>query len=795
MSTVAITQQLSCKHCKDKIVGKAIVSDGEEFCCQGCSTVYSIIQSNGLGDYYQIQQNAGLSQKHRAENSYDYLALPDIQSKMAHQIYDNMYMVTWFLPEIHCASCIWILEQLDRCHEGIISSRVDYGHKTLDIKFDGSKTNLKSIAVFLDSIGYPPDTRDKSIEQNTSKSNQNLIKRIGLAGFVFGNIMLFSFPEYLGLEDTVLASYFNSLNIFLASLTLFYSGGEYLSKGWWAIRTRNIDINIPLALGMVAMYLLSIYMVYNGQGGYFDSLAGLVFFLLVSRWYQESNYRSITFERDYASYFPISVEVLIDDHFVLTEVKNVKADDTILVKNNQVIPVDGILMDDSASIDYSFVTGEQRLVTTMRGEKLYAGGKLKDKAIKVKATSAIDNAYLVKLWDQDVFKHRKITDSTEKISQVFTIIILVVAAITFAAWSFFSISTAILASLSVLIIACPCAIAISKPFLMGNVIRLLARHKIYINNSISLVSASNIDKIVFDKTGTLTTSINQEIKYEGTALSIEQMRLVHACAFQSSHPLSIALEKYIRPSDEIWSSDDFEEFEGLGIVAHVKGHTIKIGSAKWVNAPVNKDTETVVYISIDDHTYGKYIFHNQYRQSMNGVVNSLKDSGKQLSVLSGDNDQEKSLLQSIFGPDTTLHFKQDPYDKMHTIKDMQLDYRVCMIGDGLNDSGAFKQSDLGIVISDGQNNFTPSCDVIIEGNSFDLIPAFFDIARQTRYLLYGAYAIAVLYNIIGLSMAVSGQLSPLFAAILMPISSLTIVFYTMLTSRYFVDKSMKQKAN
>ncbi len=790
MTTENIGVQLLCKHCNDPVIGTPYTYKEESFCCLGCKTVYEVLDQNNLCDYYNLADNPGFSLKSKSKEQYEYLDEQIIIDRLTRPISPQLSLVVLQLPQIHCSSCVWLLEKLYRFHDGIFASKVDFLRKEVEIRYNPSIISLRKIVEILDSIGYKPLIE---LEEHADKGYDEKLKiRIGVAGFAFGNIMLFSFPEYLGLEDPYFRLWFGYLNLVLSLPVVFYSGFEYIRLAWYSLKYKSYDINIPLALGILVMFFTSIYQVTTGTGaGYIDSLAGLVFFLLIGKWYQQRSYHYLSFERDYKSYFPISTTRITKWKMAEISIENIAEGDELLIKNNQIIPVDGVLTSDNTSIDYSFVTGEEVPVVVLQGEKIFAGGKLKDRTMTMVASRKVKNSYLVSLWNDAAF-HRN-SDAyqtlTDRLSRYFTLAILLVASAGFVYWYPKSFDNAITSFTSVLIVACPCAIALTGPFLYGNLLRLLSRRGIFLRNAQVVDKAAGIDHVVFDKTGTVTTQLEKELYYHGKHLSQEERSLVHALAFQSVHPLSSAIEKNLR-QEEILEVTNYEEVEGKGTSCICRGKLVKMGSASFTGAEPSPSGETRVYISIDGKVLGYFIFKNQYRDGFKAVVSNFTAAGKSISLLSGDNDKEKSRLIELLGEGIDMQFNHDPHQKMQYIQQLQSGSTVAMIGDGLNDSGALKQSDLGIVVTEGTNNFTPASDIIFRAEKFTSLPDFFDLSKKAHWIIGGAYIIAILYNVIGLSYAVEAALSPVVAAILMPLSSLTIVIYTVSASALLVRWKM-----
>jgi Cu+-exporting ATPase len=377
------------------------------------------------------------------------------------------------------------------------------------------------------------------------------------------------------------------------------------------------------------------------------------------------------------------------------------------------------------------------------------------------------------------------------VSKYFTIIILAIAIISFLIWVSTDINLAFSAFTAVLIIACPCALALSTPFTLGNTLRIFGFRKLYVKNADVIELLAKVDTIVFDKTGTLTEAKGAEIEFIGEQLTEDEKSLILSSVINSSHPLSKSIAQHLRNFERI-NPDSFEEIFGSGINSKFGSNELKIGSAEFIDVDNNKSFSplaTKVYISFNGIVKGYFSFKNKYRENLSEMSEHLKEN-YHISVLSGDNSNEESNLKKIFGEDAELKFNQSPFDKLNHIKKIQSkNHKVLMIGDGLNDAGALKQSDVGISISEDINNFSPACDGIMESKSFNKLKDFIKFSRTSKKIIILSFIISFLYNLIGLFFAVQGLLSPVIAAILMPISSISVVVFTTLSTNFMAKKT------
>jgi len=783
----------NCFHCGNEINKKdEVVFDEKKFCCTGCKTVYEIFSQNDLTCYYDFQASPGATPQD-INGKYEFLDDEKIIDKLLEFQEDTTHIVSLYIPHIHCSSCIWILENLQKLKQGIGSSQVNFPEKKVRISFNPEQTSLKEIVYLLSSIGYEPYISLENFDEGKKKVDRSLIYKIGVAFFCFGNIMLLSFPEYFEVEEYWINQYrgfFRWLIFALALPSFIYSASGYYVSAWKSIKSGLLNIDIPIALGIVVMFVRStIDIIFDLGQGFFDSMTGLIFFMLLGKLFQQKTYDFLSFERDYKSYFPIAITKLLPNGGeIAVQVYDIEKGDRLLIRNQELIPVDGILISEKASIDYSFVTGEAVPIEKKSGDKLYAGGKQQGKVIEMEVLFSVSQSYLTQLWSNDVFQkkvnqqHKTITD---KISRFFTPALLALAFLSFFYWIFIDTATAFNVFTAILIVACPCALALTAPFTLGNVLRIMGNRKFYLKNALVVEQLAQVDTLVFDKTGTITTNKKTAIVYEGALLTSNELQLLKNTLRGSNHPLSRRLYDFI-PEFERKNVDDFEEVIGKGIFATIDNHKIKLGSSSFVkNLNESTHKKTKVHVEINGIYKGSYVFNNQYRKGLEQLFESLaKDYN--LVVLSGDNDGERAILTKMLPSKTTLVFNQKPEQKLAYIEQLQQNGKnVMMIGDGLNDAGALAQSNVGLSISENVNVFSPACDGIMDASQFDKIGFFMKYSKNAMKTIYMSFGLSILYNIVGLSYAVTGNLSPLVAAIIMPLSTITIVSFVTIMSNFY----------
>ncbi len=791
-----------CYHCGDVCDDVSIAAGENTFCCQGCRQVYLLLNENDLCNYYNLDKNPGIKAKGKFISSrFAYLDDELIKQKLVQFNSDEQTNVTFSIPQMHCSSCIYLLENLHHIEPGIKKSQADFQKKEVFIIFNPQEITLRKVVELLTFIGYEPYISVKDTETKKENSfNRKQIYRIGVAGFCFANIMMLSFPEYFSsgnIDEAGLKETFNWINLLLSLPVLFFSSASIFSSAWKGLRQKFLNIDAPIALAIIVTFARSYYEIISGNGaGYLDSGTGIVFFMLVGRWFQNKTYDSFSFERDYRSYFPLGVSVIEKGVEKNIPVTQLKISDRIIIRNEEMIPADAVLMKGTANIDYSFVSGENAAVEKRKGELIYAGGKQMGSAIELEIIKEASQSYITQLWNNEIFNSKKNEEKSfiHPWSRYFTIVLLTIALATLIFWWLFDSTKMFPAVTAVLIIACPCSLLLSATFTYGNMLRIFGRNKLYFKNANVIESLAKINTIVFDKTGTITQNSSSLISYEGTPLTEKELIAVKSITRQSSHPLSKIISSELQIDEEkILTVEEFKEYTGKGLEARVGNMDVKIGSSGFINqfdrGFVSYDTGTHVHVMMNNVSMGRFNVSNRYRKGLNKLVKKLIEERFDLYVLSGDNDSEKENLIKIFNTGTTLRFNQSPQQKLDFIKYLQQNNKnVLMLGDGLNDAGALMQSQVGIAVSENSAQFSPASDAILDGSKVMQLDKFISYAKAVKKIVMASFILSILYNIVGLSFAVQGTLSPIVAAILMPASSISIVLFVTLLSSFVARK-------
>ena len=779
--------QKSCFHCGEEVIGKGIIFDDKSFCCNGCKSVYQLLSTNNLDSFYSFEKNAGNRPSESNEHKYAFLDVESIRNKFIDFEDEKSIHVTLYLPKIHCSSCIFLLENLANLNSNIQSCQVNFTKRLATIVFNKSKLRLSELSFLLDKIGYSPNFGSQKVQKR--KQNFKYLYKLGVAGFAFGSIMLWSFPEYLGIEKDSyeIRSFTSYLSLLVSIPVLFYSANEYLISAFKALKFRSINLDVPISIGILALYIQSASSILLNDGpGYMDSFAGFIFFLLIGKWFQNKTYESLSFERDYTSYFPVAVIRKNKEGEEFVEIDQINVGDHIIIRNGEVIPCDVQLISKSTQIDYSFVTGEANPVTKKSNEFIFAGGKQIGNISEFEVLKESNRSHLTQLWNEASSKKENIQENkSDRISVFFLIGVLIIAMTSGVFWYLDSPSRATEIVVSVLIVACPCALALSKPFTYGNIMRLLGRKGLYLKNSSVIQKLNEIDTIVFDKTGTLTTGSSDHIEYHGEKLTEIDKKAILLLTNSSTHPLSRVITSNYKDIIEIGEDEitEFKELAGGGLSGKLKENVYKIGSPTFVGFPEkDQEKETTTHISANGKYLGRFIFDSELRPEVEKMLGELQKNYA-VHILSGDKNKDLKLMESIISHKENIFFNQSPQDKLLYIEKLQSNNKyVLMVGDGLNDAGALEKSHVGIAVSEDIFRFSPSSDAIIKATMMGIFDKLLNISNYSKTVLSICYTFSILYNVLGLTFAISGNLTPLIAAILMPLSSISIVLISTLSS-------------
>ena len=786
--------ETQCFHCGDDCETQDFFSDSHQFCCQGCKTVFELLNQGELCDYYQFNERSGNKSLKTAFNEYDVFDNPEIVDRVLNFKSENSHHLILKIPGIHCSSCVYLLENLSRLDSGVVKSEISFLKKELFLVYNPVKTNLKSICELLAKVGYAPLVNNDEQKSPIYKKvlTTHYIK-LAIAGFAFGNVMMFSFPEYLGggFEHSPYKSLFPLINMILSIPVFFYSAVDYYKSAWNSIRQKQLNLDVPVTLGIFALFLRSILDIFvSNQMGFFDSFCGFVFFLLIGKTFQMKFYEHLNFDRNYKSYYPLAVLKKFLNEFRSELVDKLEEGDVIRIRHQEIIPCDSTLTSNEAEIDYSFVTGENTPVRLHFGEKVYAGGRVAGLSADFRVKKNAEKSYLNQLWSKSFEKMddaKSVTRFADITGRYFTYAIMLLCAVTFVYHLPLGWMEALSRLSAVAIVACPCALALAAPFTLGTGSGILAKAGFYFKDAFSLERFSRSSVLIFDKTGTLTsTKESQVISTLETHDYDEELKAV----FQNSlHPLSRLIAGYFEKETGL-HPDSYHEIKGAGIISEFTGKKFIIGSARFLNdsgiyVPLHQQkNSSSVFVSVNQTYLGRFDIRFAYRKGLDNMFNEVSKN-YDTYLLSGDRDYDRQVLTNYIGNQDHLRFGLTPSDKAEIVSGLNKNSICVMIGDGLNDAAALQSASVGISVVEEQSQFTPSCDAILAAEKIPEFDKFTRFAKSLQVVIFTTFAVSIAYNSIGLFFAVQGKLTPLLSAILMPLSSITVISIAISLTTFF----------
>ncbi len=800
-----LLQEVKCKHCLQPCMNEQVSDTVGTFCCSGCQAVYHLINSHGLCDYYNMEEVASRPslKLNTAGNDFQWLDHIEVVQELGIITQGGISNIEFHCPSIHCASCLYLLDNLHKFNKGIIKSQARFNDRKVSVWFSSELIKVSELAQILFQLGYSPvfesaEDASNNINKVNRKASNRLLTRLGIAGFAAGNTMMLSFPAYFGIDSEVFYRYewiFPVLNILLAGTAVVYSAGDWFVRSVRDLRNGKLSVDVPIAMAIGVLFLRSIAdIILQASPGFFDSLCGLIFLLLIGQWLQTRYYEGLEFEHSFSSFFPLMATIIDNGGDKQVLIKNLKPGHRIRLKAHELVPADSMVVFAEHSLaDQSFISGESRPVILKPGDKVFSGTRLLTGKLELEVLKAANQSWLNRLWNQASEAGTAKTEPTlfEKLFvRYFTAITFVVAFSALGYWfNEGDNTTAFNAFTAVLMVACPCAVTLAMPFSFNRALNHLAKSGFYARNAAVIEKLAHINHWVFDKTGTITQPYSENFKAniwqpapQSQFMEPDKLfPIIKKAAELGAHPLLWELVRVI-PQDLPTGQDamqvsEFEEIRGKGIKIKIHGKgTYHIGSPSFAFA--NNTSEPLgsrVAISLNGEYLGSFILGHTLRPGAKNVLQTLKG---EKTILTGDNESGTKLFQNpdMQALELDILFNQSPEAKRDFINNLNSKGQsVMMIGDGLNDSPAMKSAGVSLALIDRENGFSPAADCITKAPNLRYLPEWVKFSQETLSMVKIALGLSVVYNLIGVGLAASGELSPLFAAIFMPLSSLSVV--------------------
>jgi len=805
LSAIPARSTAACFHCGLDVPPSVTVTaelDGQQrqFCCYGCRGVCETIFSAGLQSFYQkTPSGETLAPPPEVPAELEAYDLPEVQEEYV-TINGSQRTMHLLVEGIHCAACVWLIEQVLHKQAGVLAADVNLTVKRLRLRWDQSQINLSQLIHLLAQIGYSAVPFDpETAEGALARRHRDLLYRMAFAGFCMMNIMWVSIALYAGAAEDEFRNWFHWVGMAIATPTLLYSGFPFLRNAIIGLKHWHLTMDLPIAIGATSTYLYSVYITVTGstQGEvFFDTVVNFIFVILIGRYLQAiSSRNALSATRRLLELQPKLATLVTDHGQRIVPIRMVKSGDVLLVKPGEKVPVDGQVISGDSAVDESMLSGESRPVVKKTGDQVVAGSVNGEGAFQVRAEAVLRNtalARILQLMDEAQASKAPIQSLADRIVPWFVLVTLLLATATFIFWVQQDLEIALLAAASVLVVTCPCAFGMATPMSIAVASGAGAQRGILVKQGAALEALSSVDHVVFDKTGTLTNGDLQLSLIKPVNGQDEQALLELAAAVEqgSEHAIARAIlryseEKQIKPA----VASDFKALPGRGVSAVIAGQSIHVGTLEWLQQTgltIGDDWQqqalgaerkgiSCVLVSRANEVMGLLGFSDYLREDAQQTVSDLLAQGIKVTVLSGDRHAVVAAVTAKLGNVERLA-EVLPEDKQKCIRDLQQNgAKVAMVGDGINDSPALIQADVGIALAAGTDVSIESADIVLLRNELSQVTEAKHLATRTLRTIRQNIVLSISYNVIMVPLAMMALVSPLLAAITMPISSLLVI--------------------
>ena len=798
--------KIECNHCHLSFDEKIMIKENDlNFCCGGCQSVYHILKSENLDSFYEKLGNKTIKAPLQVSN-YD---LSKFDSENFLNSYttitkDGFVQIDLILEGIHCAACVWLNEKVLYDTKGVIEANINFTTNKARVVFNSDILKLSDIIKKIRSIGYNAYAYDSSIaDKEASKAKQDYFVRMMVAVVCTMNIMMLSVAKYTGFFTGMSLEVKNMIHLaefILTTPVLFFSGFVFYKGAYFGLKNRIVNMDLLVSSGATMTYVYSLFVLFGAKGeSYFDSVAMIITFVLVGKYLEVIGKKSAIDTLDkIKSTLPLEAIVVKDGKKETKALNLVQVGDLIELKIGEKVPVDGKIISGNASFDESSLTGESIPVYKKTGDNIFSGTVILDSTILFEVVKDFKNSTfssIVTLLEDSLNSKPKIQTLANKISRRFSLIILSIAFITFLVWYYFGLDLgfyfegvnqferSFITAISVVVIACPCALALATPMASLVGISELAKKSLLFKEAKFIETIANATTVVFDKTGTLTKGELEVSFVEFFNKDERSINLLYSLLDSSNHPVSIAVKRYIKENFEVSnvSLEDIKNIEAKGLSARYENIEILGGNEALlkefdVKINIHLNSKFTQYLfCIDKKIVANFELKDELKDDAKELIEYLKEQNIESIMLTGDNN---FVASSIAKELEISNYKANltPKDKADFIKDLKNSGKtVVMVGDGVNDSVALASSDVAIAMGNSADVSMMVSDVVMLNSKLKSLKDAFIISKKTYKHIKQNLAFSLIYNTITIPIAAAGFIIPLFAALSMSLSSLVVV--------------------
>ena len=788
---------VKCTHCHlefdEKVMIKELENPELNFCCNGCQGVYHLLKDDGLDSFYDKMGKNSIAPPVALGADSSNFDMESFKSRYIKTTNEGFSRVDLIIEGIHCAACIWLNEKVLGQTDGIVEASINFTNNKAKIVWDEDTIKLSEIIDKIRSIGYNAYPYDRSeSEKQATKNNRDYFLRMSVAIFASMNLMMIGVAKYTGfftgMEEDMLRLIHMAEFIF-ATPVVFYSGWIFYRGAYYGLKNKILNMDFLVSSGATLIYIYSLYVLFGGEGhSYFDSAGMIITFVLVGKYLEVIGKKGAVDTMDkIKSTIPLEATIIVEGGKRVVAIDKIEVGDIIEVKSGEKASVDGQIISGESSFDESSISGESLPVSKKSGDKVYSGTINLNQVIRYKAIKNYANSTLnsiVELLEDSLNSKPKIEDITNELSKHFSVVILSLAIATFAGWYFYegSFENSLIIAISVIIIACPCALALATPIASLIGVSWLAREGLLFKEAKFIETFAKANTIVLDKTGTITHGKLSVVKGNCEVLNNEQLNILYSLVDSSTHPISKAIKKYLEENFENIAHielENIEQVDAKGLKASYNGDNIFGGNSELleeVQINIGKEYHSTIYhFAIGSKLLVTFELEDTIKEDAKETIEYLHSQDIEVIMCSGDNEQIVSKVASEVGI-VNYQAKMSPIDKANYISKLKDEGKiVIMAGDGVNDALALSRASIAISMGNGADISIAVSDVVILNDSLKGLEKSVYISKRTFDFIKQNLAISLVYNVLTVPIAMAGYVIPLVAALSMSLSSLLVV--------------------
>jgi len=759
-------------------------ANGARFCCAGCENVHAILMESGVLEPGQSFRDTAIFQQSLRLGLISNPRQQETPALPANEVRQTVYQ----LSGMWCTSCGWLIEHALTRTAGVLSAEVIFASDLLKVRYSPQHLPPGRIVERVESLGYRASEYTGQ-NADSDAERKDLLLRVGVAAFLSMNVMTFSLVIYTSYFQKIAASfaaYIPFVLMGLATPSVFYCALPILRIAWAGVRARVLRMETLLAMGILMAYGYSVVQAFTaGKHVYFDTACAIVTLVLtgkaIERGAKEKTMRAITL---LYRLMPTKARLMVDGVERFVSLEALRTDAVFRVKSGERIPADGVVLEGRSHADESVLTGESAPRPKAPGDpvicgSINSGGVLDVRATRVGADSTL--ARIVRTVEQASANRTQVERTVDCVARVFIPAVLALSVATFGGWFLRTghAGDALMHAIAVLVIACPCALGIATPLALTAAVAALSRRGILVSDTRVLETIRQVDVVVLDKTGTATEGEFALVDSSGDTSRMAELAILES---HSEHPLAQALVDHVGSAGS--QASDVRLHPGMGISGTVSGTPYFLGNRKLVETiageltdvyPLAASAHTIAYFGWDNQLRGALAFGDRIRPEAIELCAGLRRRGIRTMLLSGDSRATTESTATVIGA-SDWQAEATPDRKVEVIRSLQASGSiVAMIGDGVNDAPSLAQADLGIALSSGADIAIEAAPLVLIHSSLGAVMETLDLARRAfrvvRQNLFWAFA----YNVIGITLAVTGVLTPILAAGAMVLSSLSVI--------------------